>query len=528
MDALQLEHSIKEPDVYSLFTNANLLGTIAGVVDKTPTLKVVIYDGPESEIKPGAIDKIKQAQDGGITIMTLDELIKLGKEHPHEVTEPPKADTLATIMYTSGTTGAPKGVLITHGNIVSCVAGVTKLLSNVVRSGEKYIAYLPLAHIFEFAAEMSFFYVGVPMGYATVKTLTDTNMRNCLGDMRAFKPTVMVGVPAVWELIRKGILAKVRAGGAVKSGVFHGALAAKKLAAKYPLPFVSSLTDVVVFNTVRQATGGSLRWALSGGAAISRDTQEFLTTALVTCLQGYGMTESCAMCAILPPDFMSFGPVGVPSPAIEIKLVDVAEAGYHATNDPPQGEVWIRGPAVTQGYYKREEVTRETMAEEGWLKTGDVGQWNKDGTLSIIDRMKNLVKLAGGEYIALERLEATYKSNPYIANICVVASTDANRPMAVCIANEAHLRNLVTDRGLGDSKEELDMLCAKDKVKDAVLKELNATGKKNGFKPLEMLQTIVLTADEWTPQSGLVTAAQKLQRKAIEKHYASEIKKVYP
>lgn len=206
------------------------------------------------------------------------------------------------------------------------------------------------------------------MGYGTVKTLTDTSVRNCVGDIRAFKPTIMVGVPAVWELIRKGILIKVKAGGALKSSVFNGAYAAKKVMGLKGV--VAAITDAVVFKAVKQATGGRLKFALSGGAPISKETQEFLSIALVMVLQGYGefcavgvrqgeelialvligMTESCAMCAILPPDFHQYGTVGVPVPSCEIKLVDVPDANYFATNNPPQGEVLIRGPSVTKGY----------------------------------------------------------------------------------------------------------------------------------------------------------------------------------
>lgn len=201
------------------------------------------------------------------------------------------------------------------------------------------------------------------MGYGTVKTLTDTSVRNCVGDIRAFRPTIMVGVPAVWELIRKGILTKVKAGGGLKAAVFNGAFAAKKAG------YLAGLTDAVVFKAVKQATGGRLKFALSGGAPISRETQEFLSIALVMVLQGYGMTESCAMCgeyrpsssnspksdsrpspAILPPDFHQYGTVGVPVPSCEIKLIDVPEANYFSTNTPPQGEILIRGPSITKGY----------------------------------------------------------------------------------------------------------------------------------------------------------------------------------
>ncbi|KAL8278789.1 hypothetical protein RQP46_008858 [Phenoliferia psychrophenolica] len=517
-----LEHSINEPSAYGMFTNANLLGTVAAIAGKTPSLQVLVWDGPAEAVPAGALDKIKAAREG-IRIFTFDEFVQLGKDNPKEPNHPKPEDT-ACLMYTSGSTGAPKGVIITNANIIAAVAAVQALLPHVIQTGETYIAYLPLAHIMEFAVEMCMMFVGSQMGYGTVKTLTDASVRNCVGDIRALRPTIMVGVPAVWELIRKGILTKVNAAGGLKAAVFHGALAAKKFGGKGSI--IAGVMDTIVFNAVKQGTGGRLKWALSGGAQISRETQEFLSVALVTILQGYGMTESTAMCCLLPPEFHDYATVGVPVPSVEIKLVDVEEAGYFSTNSPPQGEVLIRGPSVTKGYYKREDITKETFTEDGWLRTGDIGQWNKNGTLSIIDRKKNLVKLAGGEYIALERLESVYKSCSFISNICIYADSQANKAMAIIFPHEGNLKSLASLAP--ESHGDLALLCKNQAVRDAVLKELNLVGKKAGLKPLETMQTVVLTPEEWTPQNGLMTAAQKLQRKAIEKKYKPEIDAVYP
>jgi len=293
---------------------------------------------------------------------------------------------------------------------------------------------------------------------------------------------------------------------------------------------LSQIADSAVLSNVKAATGGRLRLALSGGAALSRETQEFLTVALVTMLQGYGMTESCGMCAILPPEMLQYGSVGLPSPSIEVKFLDVVETGYLSTNHPPQGEVCIRGPSVTKGYFKRDDLNNDEtiFTKDGWMRTGDVGQWNADGTLTLIDRIKNLVKLSSGEYIALERLESIYKACNFVGNICVHASTDAKQPIAIIIPHEANLRHALQTRSIGvDSNEHLSMLCHNDKVKDLVLKECNAVGKKNGFKSIEILQAVVLTADEWTPESGLVTAAQKIQRKKIAEAFDTEIQEAY-
>ncbi|KAI6142947.1 acetyl-CoA synthetase-like protein [Pisolithus tinctorius] len=392
--------------------------------------------------------------------------------------------------------------------------------------GRLFLAYLPLAHIMEYVVEATLFTAGMKTGYGRVKTLTDASVRKCKGDLVTFRPTIMVGVPAVWEAIQKGIIAKVNAGGLVKKNLFNLGYALKRSR----IPILSQVADSVVFSSVRAATGGRLRLALSGGAALSKETQEFLCVALVTMLQGYGMTESCAMCAILPPELQQYGSVGLPSPSIEIKLRDVPEAGYKSTNNPPQGEVCIRGPAVTKGYYKRPDLNNDEniFTKDGWLRTGDVGQWNPDGTLSLIDRIKNLVKLQGGEYIALEQLETVYRSCNIVANICVYASAEAKQPIAILIPHELNLRHTLEGKLNGvDASAPLSELCHNKAVQELVLRECNAVGKKNGLKSMEMLEAVILTAEEWTPENGLVTAAQKLQRTKVAQHFEKEIKEVY-
>jgi len=520
-----LQHSLAEPECQAVFTNADLLPTLARVLADTPTVWLVVYDGePKNEV----LNSIRAAREG-VTLIHLDDVRAKGRENPDVDTKSrlPTPDDTACIMYTSGSTGAPKGVVLSHKNLIASLGAIKTLLGHHLKPDDAFLAYLPLAHILEYIVELALFFVGMTTGYGRVKTLTDASVRNCLGDIRAFRPTIMVGVPAVWETIRKGIMSKVNQTGGIKKSVFMGSISIKKAG----VPGLSQAVDALVLSQVKAQTGGRLRLALSGGAALSRETQEFLSLALVTVLQGYGMTESCGMCAILPPEYMSYGPVGVPVPSIEIKLMDHPEAGYLSTNATPQGEVLIRGPSVTKGYFKRDDLNsdKEIFAGDGWFRTGDVGQWNKDGTLSIIDRIKNLVKLQGGEYIALERLESVYKSCALVANMCVHAVPDAKQPMALIYPHESNLRHYLSSANIQgvDSSADLATLCHNKAVAEAVLKECNAVGKKAGFKPLEILDAVVLTPEEWTPENELVTAAQKIQRKKIAQKYDKEIKEVY-
>lgn len=512
-----LAHSLQEPEVVGIFTNEALIDTLANVLPNTPTVKYVVYDGKPSAEK---LQKVKAALEGreGAKVVSIDELLADGKANP-AAPNPPKKDDVACIMYTSGSTGAPKGVILTHSNLVASVGGVIKLLGEHLKPTDTFLAYLPLAHILEFVVECALIYVGITMGYGSVKTLTDASVRNCKGDLAAFKPSVMVGVPAVWETIRKGINQKISAAPTVARSLFSMGLTVKR----NKVPLLGGVFDALVFKKVQAATGGRLRLALSGGAALSRETQEFLDLALVTLLQGYGMTESSAMCAIVTPEFHSeYGTVGVPVPSIEVKLKDVPDAGYFSTNNPPQGEVLIRGPAVTRGYFKRDEITKETISDDGWLMTGDVGQWNPNGTLSVIDRKKNLVKLSGGEYIAIERLESTYKACHLVQNLCVHASADAKQPMAIVFPREGDLVKLASSKGLCDDGADLAALCQNRKVADLVRDDLNAIGKKNRFKSLELVQTVLLVPEELP-----MTAAQKLQRKQVVDKYSDQIKKIY-
>ena len=395
-----LKHSLVQTKAKAIFCDPHLLKTLVKPLKEAQEIKFVIYNS-DGEVEKENIEKLKSSCDY-LTILSFEELRQLGEDNPVDPV-PPAADDLCCIMYTSGSTGPPKGVLMKHSAVIASIAGVTTIIGQYIGPGDKLLTYLPQAHILEFVFENACLFWGGTMGYGSPKTLSDTSVRNCKGDIREFKPTILVGVPAVWESVKKGIIAKVNQSGMVVKNLFWSALAAKSFLMSTGLPGTAIL-DSVVFKKIKDATGGQLRVCMNGGGPIAKDTQRFISLAITPMISGYGLTETTAMGALNDPMHWTDNALGDIPSSIEIKLVDFQDAGYYASNNPPQGEIWIRGPPVFQGYFDNEDETKEALTDDGWFKTGDIGEFDKNGHLRMIDRKKNLVKTLNGEYIALEKV----------------------------------------------------------------------------------------------------------------------------
>jgi len=516
-----LKHSMLQTKAKIMFTDPELLPRLVRPFNEAKDIEVVVYC-TKNDPNPKDIEKLTSAHPH-LKVMSFDDLVKLGEENPAEPV-PPKPDDLACIMYTSGSTGTPKGVLIKHRNVVAAVAGVDVIVGKYLGPGDVLLAYLPAAHILEFVFENAVLYWGGTLGYGTIRTLSDTSVRNCAGDIRELKPTVLVGVPQVWETVKKGIISKVNAGGAIKSNLFWGAFAAKNFLLGSGLPG-SGLLDAIVFNKVKEATGGKLRICLNGGGPVAKETQRFISVAITPMISGYGLTETCAMGALMDPLAWTDRALGEMPASIEMKLVDFADAGYFAKSNPPQGEIWIRGGSVTAGYLDMPEETKESFTDDGWFKTGDIGEFDSSGQIRIIDRKKNLVKTLTGEYIALEKLESVYRAAPIVANICVYAAEDRQKPVAIIVPAEPALKKVAAEQGV--QGEHLEELVHDKKINSAVLKQLQQAGQKGGLASFELIEGVVMADEEWTPQNGLTTAAQKLNRKGILEKYQKEVDTAY-
>lgn len=378
------------------------------------------------------------------------------------------------------------------------VAGVNEIVGPLIGPGDSLLTYLPLAHILEFVFENVTIFWGGTMGYGNPKTLSDASVRNCKGDIREFKPTILVGVPAVFETVKKGILAQLNKSSFIVRNLFWGSMAAKQFLLQNGLPG-SGVLDSVVFKKLRDATGGRLRIFMNGGGPIAKDTLKFISYAIAPMISGYGLTETTAMGALQDPLAWNPDALGEMPASIEIKLVDFLEAGYSVKNNPPQGEILIRGASVTAGYYDNEEETKNSITADGWFQTGDIGEFDKHGHLRIIDRKKNLIKTLNGEYIALEKLESVYRAHPVVANICVYAAGDQVKPIAIIVPVETELRKLAKSQGI--SGETLEELVHDEKVKSIVLEQLQDAGKAGHLQGIEIIDGVVLSDEEWNPQN---------------------------
>ncbi|KAI0199861.1 acetyl-CoA synthetase-like protein [Astrocystis sublimbata] len=513
-----VEYSLTQTEAKAMYTDPHLFKTASRPLRNAKHAKYLIYN--DSTNMPVSDDELAEFKSShpDLTILSFSDLVALGAENPTPVV-PPKPQDLCCIMYTSGSSGTPKGVPITHEGLVAGITGLYEVIAETITSKEVVLAYLPLAHILEMCVENIVICIGGTLGYGSPRTLADTSMRNCAGDMRELAPTVMVGVPQIWETIRKGIESKVNSGGALTKNLFWGAYHLKSMLVSAGLPG-GGILDTLVFNKVRQLTGGRVRFLFNGGSGISEGTLQFMSMVLSPMVTGYGLTETCANGSLGCPLQWTPKAIGPVPPSLELKLVSIPDIGYSASSEPPQGEILLRGMCVAKEYFKNPEETEKAYTADGWFRTGDIGEIDSVGHIKIIDRVKNLVKLQGGEYIALEKLEAIYRGSMYVNNIMIHGDSSQPKPIAIVSPNEKPLAELARSLDVDTQDMHHDK-----KVEEAVQKDLIISAKKAGLSGLELISGVVLVDEEWTPASGLVTATQKVNRRALRDQYKIQIQK---
>jgi long-chain acyl-CoA synthetase len=450
-------------------------------------------------------------------VMSLDELEAVGRARDdaapgafEEVAESVRPESLATLVYTSGTTGRPKGVELPHSCWVSQARAVERA-GILDHPDPLQLFWLPLSHVLGKMIGT----VQLRLGFATA---VDGRVEKIVENLASVRPTFMCAVPRIFERMYNRVLQQAQRGGAWKLAVFRWALgvgrerAAVRRRGGTPGPLLQAewaLADRMVFRRVRAVLGGRLRFCISGSAPLARDVSEFFEAAGLRILEGYGLTESAGPTHVNLPSRYRLGTVGPPLPGIEARLAE-------------DGEVLMRGPWIMRGYHGMPEATAEAL-EGGWLHTGDVGTIDADGYLTLTDRKKDLIKTSGGKYVAPQELEGKLKAlSPLVSQVLVHGD------------RRAHVSALVTldpqERAAWASARRLDGRKPSELATNPELRaELQrAVDALNATLPrFATLKRFTVLPDEFTEAAGEVTASQKLRRKLIEQRYRAALDAMY-
>ena len=450
-------------------------------------------------------------------VRTWETLRRLGRDHQetHRSTLAERVGTtrgedVATIVYTSGTTGNPKGVVQTHANHVAALASSGK--ATPVQEGWVHLLFLPLAH--SFARLESF--LGV---YHGLTTAFAENLDKLSENLREVRPHFICSVPRVYEKVYAKILAGAQAGSPAKQKIFRWAMDVGRQVSRLqqqgkPVPggleVRRKLAARLVFGKLHAALGGRLKWAVSGGAPLSRDIAEFFHAAGILVLEGYGLTETCPVLTFNRVDHYKFGTVGQVLPGIEVKIA-------------ADGEILARGANIaTRGYFKQPAATAEVFDAEGWFHTGDVGHLDEEGFLHITDRKKDLIVTAGGMNIAPQNIENLLKADPFVSQAMVYGDRKPY-PLALITLNPEELAAFAREHGLLAS--DASVIVKHPKVLERV--ERIVEEKNTHLQSYAKIKKFTVLPNDFTQDSGDLTPTLKVKRRVVSEKYRSTIEELY-
>ncbi|XP_032429872.1 long-chain-fatty-acid--CoA ligase 5 [Xiphophorus hellerii] len=477
---------------------------------QTPVLKTVAL---MDSFSPELIERGKKC---GVDIVSMEDMETLGKNNLQKPVLP-KPEDLSIVCFTSGTTGNPKGAMLTHENVVADAAAVLKTFeSSLVPIPEDVsISFLPLAHMFERIVQTVMYGAGARVGFfqGDIRLLPD--------DMKTLQPTVF---PVVPRLLNR-LYDKIQSGATspFKKWLLKFAAESKYAEVKDGIVRKNSIWDKLIFHKVQESLGGRVRMMVTGAAPISPSVLSFLRAALgCQIFEGYGQTECAAACTFTLPGDATAGHVGVPLPCNFVKLVDVEEMNYFASNG--EGEVCIKGTNVFKGYLKDPEKTEEVLDKDGWLHTGDIGKWLPSGVLKIIDRKKNIFKLAQGEYIAPEKIENVYVRCSPVAQVFVHGDSLQSSLVAIVVPDADVLPGFAKSLGIQGAIEEL---CKNTEIKKAIVTDMTKLGREAGLKSFEQVKDVHLHPELFTIENGLLTPTLKAKRAELKELFQPQIDKLY-
>jgi len=448
-------------------------------------------------------------------VFTLEQIMergeKVSKENPgifEGMALKVEPEDVASILYTSGTTGLPKGVVLTHKNFISNIKTTLSIID--ISYKDTVLSFLPLSHVLERMVVFCYLYTGASIAFAES---LDTLAENLL----EIRPNIMVSVPRVFEKIYSKVIDNVLSSSSLKRKIFYWAVnGAKKCAErklkKQPVPkalkLKMSIANKLVFSKILEKTGGRVRFFVSGGAPLAKDIAEFFYSIGLLILEGYGLTETSPVVSANTFDNIKFGSVGKPIPGVEVKIAQ-------------DGEILVKGPNVMKGYYKKEEETREAF-EGGWFHTGDIGHIDEDGFLVITDRKKDLIVTSGGKNVAPQPIENILKTSPYISNAVVIG--DKRRFMSALIVPDFEKLEEYARFNNIPFNSHTDLV-KNDEIVRFIESEVDR--RTPDLSPYEKIKKIALLDREFEIEKGEITPTLKVKRNIIEEKYKDLIDALY-
>lgn len=441
--------------------------------------------------------------------MHINEVIEHGRKHKNiDLAQfKPKTDDIYMFCYTSGTTGDPKAAMLSHKNLLSAASATMQVGGINFGDDDCMISYLPLAHSFEKCLFTACLLSGMKIGYYNGDPL------KLLDDLKALGPTAFPSVPRLFNRIYDKIQAGIKEKSAMQQSLVNRAVNTKLHYLKNGAHYSHSLWDNLVFNKFKALIGGNVRVMVTGSAPINPDVLSFLKICFCSPIhEGYGQTESSAASCITSAFDPEAGHVGGPLSCIRIRLRDIPEMQYLSTDPNPRGEICYQGNSIFQGYFKNEEKTKEALSDDKWLASGDVGMVFPNGSIKIIDRAKNIFKLAQGEYIAPEKLENVYTQSPYIAQIFVHGESTEAWLMAVCVAEKPEIKKLAIEKGWLSDGQDVKEILGKAELHKAILDNFNELAKSNKLSGLEKVKKIHLIDEPFSIENDILTPTFKIKR----------------
>ncbi|MCY4567507.1 MAG: long-chain fatty acid--CoA ligase [Candidatus Poribacteria bacterium] len=475
------------------------LEKVTAIRDEVPTLEqIIVFDPIEGKCPEGVIqfEAVCELDGQGIEV-----------RNPSDASE----EDIATIIYTSGTTGDPKGVMLTHANFIFNLEACKSLID--VSDTDVLLSFLPLSHVFErLGGHYVPLFSGAKIAYAESVLTVRQNMQE-------IAPTVMLSVPRLYETMHDRILRAVQEGSSLKQKIFHWGVSVGSSVSsaiqkgKKPsaiLQLQQNIADKLVFAKLKAATGGRLRFFVSGGAALPQSIAEFFHAAGILILEGYGLTETSPVISMNHPTQWRFGTVGVPVPGVEVQIAE-------------DGEILTRGPHVMKGYFNNESATAEVIDGEGWFHTGDIGIIDEDGFVKITDRKKNIIVLSNGKNVAPQPIESELVQSPFINQILLIGNERKNLA-ALIVPNFDALKAWATENNV--TTDDLATLLETREVQQLIQREIRS--RLTDFADFEQVRRFTLLDKEFSQEADEMTPTLKLKRNVIIERYGDAISEMYP